>query len=588
MKIFNLLKQPFVKEFSCSRFLFLLLTITVFVLPLIIRLHIFEGPRYESDFIALIKDANWDMYYYYKAVFLIFVSYLIFWCIILKRKKQVVRYAITCIMAFMFFIIISSVLSNYKTYAALGGLKSFQGVFVWMSYLFLCIAGMQLDKKQYFEKLVIVIIFSASILSVIGLLQFFDIHVLRFFEKLTLHSGYTFVNKTITKVHSLSFNPNYYGVYLSMILIINSCIFIFLKNKKLKIFTLVSYALIYANLVGSGSRAGNYAFILTMILLLIIIIHNKNRKFIKGFFSLLLVSTVVFLSMNLSNNNIYTKLSDMETNRVYAEIKELVVKDSILSIIGYQKNNLYLKVNKKGSLNISDEINFKKNLIFTISGDTAIINVQNRNPYKFIINIKSKSNENHIRLILNNGAQFPLIGLHKEQTFKTFDHNGNLADIICPEKWNFFNKRHAFASSRGIIWSLSFPIFKKTIFTGYGADTFALLYPNNDYFSKAKTGLKSFTIHSHSLYSQIGIEFGVIALVIFLAFMGIYTYQSLRLYWSSNFNDFYDFLGLGCFLAVCSFLFTGVFNSSMVSVSPYFWILFGMGIGINKINKSAL
>ena len=145
--------------------------------------------------------------------------------------------------------------------------------------------------------------------------------------------------------------------------------------------------------------------------------------------------------MNLSTNNFWAKLSDMETNRVSTEIKELIVKDSVLSIIGHQKNNLYLKVNKKGSLNISDEINFKKTLKFTISGDTAIVRVQNKNPYRFIINVSSKTGENLIKHILNNGAQFPLVGLCKERTFKTFDNQGNLVGIVCRKNMIFSLKK---------------------------------------------------------------------------------------------------------------------------------------------------
>ncbi len=51
--------------------------------------------------------------------------------------------------------------------------------------------------------------------------------------------------------------------------------------------------------------------------------------------------------------------------------------------------------------------------------------------------------------------------------------------------------------------------------------------------------------------------------------------------------SFLPVAGLACFAAFCGYAAAGVFNDSVVSVAPVFWVLLGLGIGINiRLRKS--
>jgi hypothetical protein len=39
--------------------------------------------------------------------------------------------------------------------------------------------------------------------------------------------------------------------------------------------------------------------------------------------------------------------------------------------------------------------------------------------------------------------------------------------------------------------------------------------------------------------------------------------------------------GAACFAAFCGYVSAALFNDSVVSVAPVFWLLLGLGIGIN-------
>jgi len=143
------------------------------------------------------------------------------------------------------------------------------------------------------------------------------------------------------------------------------------------------------------------------------------------------------------------------------------------------------------------------------------------------------------------------------------------------------NKKNGLFTGRGMLWALTIPIMKNTIFLGYGADTFPLLFPNYDYISKHKTRLFGYCAASHSLYTQLGLEFGIIALTIFIIAALIYLIESLILLLKIDFTSYIHFISLGCFFSIFSFLLTSVFYSSMLSSSPPFWILMGIGIASN-------
>lgn len=92
----------------------------------------------------------------------------------------------------------------------------------------------------------------------------------------------------------------------------------------------------------------------------------------------------------------------------------------------------------------------------------------------------------------------------------------------------------------------------------------------------------------HNLYLQIGLDYGVIALIAFLFMIFVYLFDSIKLYAFKEKYVHSQILGISNALGIIGYLFAGFFNDSLISVAPVFWIVFGTGIAINYINRRTL
>ena len=92
---------------------------------------------------------------------------------------------------------------------------------------------------------------------------------------------------------------------------------------------------------------------------------------------------------------------------------------------------------------------------------------------------------------------------------------------------------------------------------------------------------------AHNLFLQIGLNNGVVALIAFVILIMVYIIDSFKLYALKNKYDEKQILGSILALSVIGYLFTGLFNDSVICVAPIFWIILGVGAAVNFINKKA-
>ncbi|MBQ4165351.1 MAG: O-antigen ligase family protein [Oscillospiraceae bacterium] len=151
-----------------------------------------------------------------------------------------------------------------------------------------------------------------------------------------------------------------------------------------------------------------------------------------------------------------------------------------------------------------------------------------------------------------------------------------------------FEGKEKLGSSRGYIWSRTLPLLSKCFITGYGPDTFPFVFPQNDYLAKYYAYSEGFDItvdKPHNLYLQIFFSSGLIALIAFLAICVFYLVDCFRLYALKKTYRSEQCFGISVMLAIVGYLAAGMFNDSVVSVAPVFWILLGTGAALNTINR---
>jgi len=130
-------------------------------------------------------------------------------------------------------------------------------------------------------------------------------------------------------------------------------------------------------------------------------------------------------------------------------------------------------------------------------------------------------------------------------------------------------------SGRMLIWKLTLPMMKDTVFIGNGPDTFLFHYPQAKYL---EMGGKAFVSKPHNLYMQIFVNTGGLALLSFLGFVfGIFksAWKSLAENPLQNFQAPFA-------AAIAAYMVTGFFNDSVVSSAPIFWIFLGILAGMNE------
>jgi O-antigen ligase len=139
------------------------------------------------------------------------------------------------------------------------------------------------------------------------------------------------------------------------------------------------------------------------------------------------------------------------------------------------------------------------------------------------------------------------------------------------------------ASARVYIWSRAIPLLRDTLFLGYGPDTFAAVFPQQDFAGKYLAyGTSEILVDKpHNFYLQGALSTGVLSAIALILLFLSFVASASRVYWSQLRRDEEWFIGLGCFAGVVGYLGAGTFNDSVVSVAPVFWIMLGAGMRAN-------
>lgn len=178
-----------------------------------------------------------------------------------------------------------------------------------------------------------------------------------------------------------------------------------------------------------------------------------------------------------------------------------------------------------------------------------------------------------------------------EQHFKVISFNSKLSDPVEAPRIKLFDGRETFASNRGYIWSRPIPMLKDVLIIGYGPDNYPMVFPQEDYVGRFNVGNKGMldiiTDKPHNMYLQTAINTGVISLLALMFIWGMYLFDCFKLYIGGNMESFVEYMGAATFLSITAYLVAGLFNDNIVSVAPLFWILLGMGIGINRMIRTS-
>jgi len=576
----------------------------IFIVPLIVRLRIIHLTGAQFDMWTG-GNEEYDFFSNYKMIWILICTAISIVMLIVKSLQtefKVFRksYYFIPIGIYSIGVILSTILSKYTQVAVWGFVDRYEGMLVLLAYMIILSITILLVDCEYHIKLILGALFaSAIVIAVIGIFQYIGLDIFKTgFGKSMMLPAEFMKNADSLKfqfgknvIYSTLYHYNYVGSYMAMLFPLTLTLFLLVKNKTGKIFMGIMSILMLINWIACNSRAGIMGGLFALVVLLIMM-HKYIKLNTKHVIIVCFVFIIIFVGLNIlskgslnrrietlfsevkllvspnSTKQSYENLIPLKDVKVEGDTAHIVINDEVLNVENLGNTLLFTDKNNK---TIKTELNSEKDK-FTLKDER----------YKdYDIGIGSIGDKHIIHITKGNIKLFFNV---EDNLISIVDYKGKDIDIDNIKKWGFEGKE-LFASSRGYIWSRSLPLVKDTILLGHGPDTFAAYFPQQDIKGKmyAYNGdMWQIVDKPHDLYLQIAINTGVLSLLAVLALFTMYIKKSCMIYYNRELKDFNSIAGLGIFVAVVGYLGAGLFNDSVVSVAPVFWILLGMGISINN------
>ncbi|MCI9021597.1 MAG: hypothetical protein HFH32_12830 [Eubacterium sp.] len=578
------------KKKSALYFIPVILLLTV--VPLIVRMYSFKSGLAQFDW-SPASDETLDFFLYYKSLAITVIaaamSIILAVRYFMKKKEFKFCYEMIPIIIYAALTFLSSIFSQYRYFSFHGAVEVFETVWVLLGYCVIAFYAYQLiDTFEDLDCIMKWMTVGVALMLVIGMLQVTgrDFYTSEFGKKLVT-GGMADIDLAFEKgrVFLGMYNPNYVASYFALIIPMEIALLI--QNKKWYFRILYAGMLVLSIicLLASGNRSAIAAFAVTILFILLLF----NKRLIKAWKIVLPVTAVIAVVFGT-----YLKKDDFIIQKfvrlMHAEdrpedpISEIVTGDNDVAITcNGQVFHAAYDITPEGYINMTIQDDAGTALNTTVDEATFTYAVQDERFPGFTVQAVNLNNEIAMGVFAGNVTWYFKKG--DDGTYYYYNVYGRWDKINnAPRVWvNFLEKRF---EERGTIWSKTIPLLKNCLIFGTGADTYTVVYPQDDYVDKTYDySTSSMDVKPHCLYLQIAVQSGIPALLAVLVFYIWYFVTGVRLYAKASYQDGMEIIGAGLLLATFTYMVISFLNDSTVTVAPIFWIMMGLGIAVNEILK---
>lgn len=578
------------KKKSALYFIPVILLLTV--VPLIVRMYSFKSGLAQFDW-SPASDETLDFFLYYKSLAITVIaaamSIILAVRYFMKKKEFKFCYEMIPIIIYAALTFLSSIFSQYRYFSFHGAVEVFETVWVLLGYCVIAFYAYQLiDTFEDLDCIMKWMTVGVALMLVIGMLQVTgrDFYTSEFGKKLVT-GGMADIDLAFEKgrVFLGMYNPNYVASYFALIIPMEIALLI--QNKKWYFRILYAGMLVLSIicLLASGNRSAIAAFAVTILLILLLF----NKRLIKAWKIVLPVTAVIAVVFGT-----YLKKDDFIIQKfvrlMHAEdrpedpISEIVTGDNDVAITcNGQVFHAAYDITPEGYINMTIQDDAGTALNTTVDEATFTYAVQDERFPGFTVQAVNLNNEIAMGVFAGNVTWYFKKG--DDGTYYYYNVYGRWDKINnAPRVWvNYLEKRF---EERGTIWSKTIPLLKNCVIFGTGADTYTVVYPQDDYVDKTYDySTSSMDVKPHCLYLQIAVQSGIPALLAVLVFYIWYFVTGVRLYAKASYQDGMEIIGAGLLLATFTYMVISFLNDSTVTVAPIFWIMMGLGIAVNEILK---
>lgn len=566
------------------------------VVPLIVKMY-----KYNSNVSRYmwgsLSETRMDFFLYYKqwalvaaaAVMAIMLSYRVY----KYRYKIKISPILYPLGLYALLAVISTIFSDNISFSLLGSMDQFESVFALLSYCITIFYTFLYIKSEYdIETVIRGLLISTLIMSALGISQYLGDDFFSTETGTRLITGGEYGKGGLNfvmgegRVYMSLFNPNYVGVYVSMVVPLFLVLLLYSKKLLNSLLYLAAIIGMLICLFGSQSLAGFVGIAVAVFG----IVAFMWRYLMKRFYITIPVFLVLFAALFVLNR----QTDGYMVNRIKAALDVQRVEEPALSgiVTGDDKVSITYKGNKlnmslkmdgggKGLYYVLTDGDNNEVLYDFDSASGAYIIRDERFPFSFM----QMAQDDYISFYLNiDGRRWVFSNQLGDGTYYYYNGVYRWDKIVSPPA--VYKGYERFATGRGYLWSRTLPLIKQHILLGSGPDTFLTAFPQQDYVGFYNYGYTNMIITKpHSLYMQIAVNTGLISLIAFLAFYAMYFFASLRLYIRGRFSSYYAKVGVAILIGTTAYMVTGLTNDSSITTAPVFWCLMGLGIVANAKAK---
>lgn len=487
------------------------------------------------------------------------------------------------------FVILSGVFSHYKRWAFCGTFEMLEPVGVVLAYLVICFYTYHYIRNESDVHMVIKWAGIGTVILLInGCFQFFgfDFYRTDFLRNLvTTPNNREKFGSTISRriVCPPFFNQNNACIYFAMLIPVLLVLIICCKKLAGKIFLVIAEILAVICLIGTRSSAGCIGLVLALAVALFVFFSRKKKTLIAG--SILYLAGIAASAVLC----VFTPVGGKVSEALFGTPNEryLYSIDTTGDCIEMEINGQPLRLTYDYDFE-SRDFHFecrdgdgellKTSIVDEDSTESKIDNIM----YLGCRITPVKVNDTFGTMVTVDGHKWYFCKKNQNKYYM-LNQAGKWERYQSPEFLHLFND-DAF-SHRGRIWNGSLKVIMDHMFIlGSGANTFAFVYPQNDYIYRAYNDMQNtLDVKAHSLYLQQWIENGIFAFCGFLLFFVGYMMQSVRIYRRTDLKNSLAWIGFGIFTGILAYLIASIANDSNVSTAPVFWALMGVGMAVNRI-----
>ena len=571
-------------------------------IPMIVHMHTYDCRLQQFEWFPEWSATQIDFFLYYKMLAIIITAAVmlcvLFFRLYAKKTDFKWNYIWFAFIAYAILVAMSALFSEYKYFVVHGSYEVFETVWVVLGYVILAFYTYQFvnsenDVKYIFKFAGI----GMLIITLIGFFQYlgWDFFRTGFGKRLITNPSYwpqvdslsfTFPLKTS---YTTLYNTNYLAFYYGLLIPILAMLCIFSKGWKKKVVYGILAILSLGTLIGSNSKSALLALAITAVFACVLL-----ARYLKKFwwiFAMVLTAIVVLVSsyavrLGGIDNLVQLFVSGLDINYDANPVKEIDTgtEDVTFKFADSALHFSYVADDENGYAEAYVTDQNGNRVEYTYDDTTAIYTITT-DPFK-MCSFSMVYIDDKIALNVNVDAQKWYFA-KKDDGYYYYNAFGKYVKIDKIEHSTFF--KDGIMSGRGLLWNYLLPRLKSHIILGSGANTFTMVYPQNNYIHKVYYGQETlFDVKAHSFYFQQWTENGLLALLSIIVLYIWYFIQSFKIYFKQKEYTFMSIVGQGIYLGTFCYMICAVTNDSNVNTAPVFWVLLGMGIAINQIIKKEL